>query len=120
MLYRILGLDDWNRTLEDGTAPRCGADERDGFVHLSTAETYLETANLYFEASEEPVVLEINPALLGDALKWETVASRNHQEFPHLYAPGIPLHAVRKVVQLHEGNAGFEAGEILYSQPAAP
>ena len=78
-IFRIVGLDDWHKALETGQVPRCGSDERDGFVHLSTAQTYLQTANLYFEVSEKPVVLEIDPSMLGDDLKWEAVQSREGQ-----------------------------------------
>ena len=69
MLYRIVPLEEWHITRREGQVPRGGADERDGFVHLSTADTYLETANLYFEPDEVPVALEIDPSALGEAKK---------------------------------------------------
>ena len=106
-LYRIVGLEDWETAQKEGRVPRCGADDRDGFVHLSTQANYLETADLYFEPAEQPVALEIDPTALGDALKWERVETRGGAEFPHLYAPGIPTTAVRAVLILAPTASGF-------------
>ena len=110
-LYRVVSLEDWEQAQKLGRVPRCGADARDGFVHLSTEETVIETANLYFEISEAPLALVIDPGHLGDDLKWEAVASRAGATFPHLYSEGIPLSAVRAVISLDysEGN-GFTCG----------
>ena len=118
LLYRIVGLEDWDIAQRQGHVPRCGSDERDGFVHLSTAETYLETADLYFVPAEDPVVLEIDAQALGSALRWEAVETRGGTQFPHLYAPGIPLAAVRGVIRLEHGPAGFRKGRRL--PPTSP
>ena len=110
-IYRVVSLEDWEQAQRLGRVPRCGADDRDGFVHLSTEKTFIETANLYFETSEAPLALEIDPKLLGDDLKWEAVASRGDVVFPHLYSEGIPLSAVRAVISLdHSTQSGFTAG----------
>ena len=109
-VYRVMNREDWETTLSTGLVPRCGSDERDGYVHLSTAATVIETANLYFESAEEPVVAEISSAGLGTALRWEPVASRDGEAFPHLYAPGIPLTSIRAVVSLNTGPEGFSLG----------
>ena len=111
-IYRVVSLEDWEQAQKLGRVPRCGADDRDGFVHLSTETTMLETANLYFETSESPLALEIDPKLLGDDLKWEAVESRGGQAFPHLYAEGIPLPAVRAAIVLdHSQESGFTCGQ---------
>ena len=109
-LYRIVAMDDWKAALKQGVVPRCGSDERDGFVHLSTAHTFLETADLYFDPAERPVVLEIDPGPLGEDLVWEVVDGRGGRAFPHLYAPGIPLASVREVIQLDHNGANFACG----------
>ena len=110
-LYRVVSLEDWEQAQRLGRVPRCGSDERDGFVHLSTEETFIETANLYFEISEAPLALEIDPEHLGNDLKWERVASRGDVAFPHLYTEGIPLSAVRAVISLdYDRENGFACG----------
>ena len=110
-VYRVISGEDWEQTKFSDVVPRGGADARDGFVHLSTEDTVLETANLYFEASENPVLVEINTKELGKALRWEAVESRDGKVFPHLYAAGIPMAAVRGVVVLEHSSEGFSLGE---------
>ena len=111
VIYRVVASEDWERTKTQGIVPLGGSDERDGFVHMSTQETMLETANRYFEPKEQPVVLEVEADALGDALKWEPVESRDGVMFPHLYSDGIPLYAIRAVVCLaHSADAGFSCG----------
>jgi len=109
-LYRIVGALDWKAGLDSGTVPRCGSDERDGFVHLSTEESFLETADLYFDPTEEPLALEIDPSALGSNLKWEVVEKRGGAAFPHLYAPGIPASSVIAVIRLDHDGARFSRG----------
>ena len=119
-VYRVISGEDWEQTKLRALVPRCGADERDGFVHLSTEETLLETANLYFEPGEEPVVLEVDVAALGESLKWEPVESRGGALFPHLYAAGIPMASVRAMVALVHTTEGFTLGERTELQQVSP
>lgn len=118
LVYRVMSSDDWDATLRTGIVPRCGADERDGYVHLSTADTVVETANLYFEPDENPVVAEVVSAALGAALRWEVVADRGGACFPHLYSEGIPLSTIRGVISLRLDADGFALGHrrAIHSQ----
>ena len=75
-VYRVISGEDWEIAQRTGVVPRCGADQRDGFVHLSTADTMLETANLYFEPVEAPLIIEVLTSRLGDALQWVLSRSR--------------------------------------------
>jgi uncharacterized protein (DUF952 family) len=117
-LYRIVAQIDWQTTRREGQVPTSESDQSDGFVHLSTAETFLETADLYFKPAENPMALEIDPRLLGEALKWEVVEQRGGTIFPHLYAPGIPLAAIRAVIDLDHTPSGFSAGKRSLAQQA--
>ena len=110
VVYRVISKEDWEITKHVGIVPRCGSDERDGYVHLSTAETMLQTANLYFVPAEEPLIIELHSPTLGAALRWEKVASRNDHIFPHLYSKGIPYHAVTACIELVVHNQGFVLG----------
>ena len=112
-VYRVISRADWIEAQRSGAVPLCGADARDGFIHLSTADTMLETANLYFQPDEEPLILEIATSALGDALRWEVVAHRSGQSFPHLYAPHIPTRAVLQVYPLRVSSKGFCLGDPL-------
>ena len=113
LIYRVISGDDWEQTKASDLVPRCGADERDGFIHLSTRETIVETANLYFEPAEQPVVLEVDVVELGPALKWEPVESRGGVLFPHLYTAGITMASIRAVTVLDYSEQGFSLGERI-------
>ena len=116
VVYRVISKEDWKIAKQVGRVPRCGSDERDGYVHLSTAETMLQTANLYFEPAEEPLIIELQSQALGKSLRWEKVASQN-QSFPHLYAEGIPYHAVTACIELVVHNQGFALGPRIALKP---
>ncbi|MFT5354336.1 MAG: hypothetical protein ACI9KE_001541 [Polyangiales bacterium] len=57
-------------------------DERDGFVHLSSADQVAGTAAKYF-AGENVVLVALSVESMGDALRYEE--SRGGALFPHLY-----------------------------------
>jgi uncharacterized protein (DUF952 family) len=112
IIYRIVPSSDWQLTLENGLVPLGPVDKRDGFVHMSTEQTLIETANLYFKPDDKPVVLEVVVAKLEAELKWEPAASRGGALFPHLYAEGIPLTAIQATVELqHSEENGFSFGQ---------
>ncbi len=71
-----------------GGAP---VDLADGFIHFSTKAQVAETAARHFAGEDNLLLVAVDAAQLGDALKWEP--SRGDQLFPHLYAP-LPLTAV--------------------------
>ena len=109
-VYRVISGEDWEFAQRTGIVPRCGADDRDGFVHLSTKDTMLETANLYFEPDEKPLIIEIIAERLGADLRWEEVSSRQGDLFPHFYAHGIPGDAVSATLELIVDDGGFKLG----------
>ena len=63
-------------------------DQRDGFIHLSTREQLPGTLSKHFAGEEDVVILALDPAEMGDALRWEP--SRGGELFPHLYGALIP------------------------------
>jgi uncharacterized protein (DUF952 family) len=73
----------------------------EGFVHCSTAEQLLATAERYFSHLEEVHVLELDTAKLGAELLCEQPAGplSPKELFPHLYGP-IEARAVVRVCRL--------------------
>ena len=118
VVYRVISNEDWEITKHVGRVPRCGSDERDGYVHLSTADTMLQTANLYFEPAERPLIIELHSRALGAALRWEKEASLDDQLFPHLYSEGIPYHAVTACIELVPHSQGFALGPRVALKPS--
>jgi uncharacterized protein (DUF952 family) len=84
-VYKILKAGAWAAAQRAGRFPGAGIDLADGYIHLSTAAQAGETARLHFAGQPDLVLLRIDAAALGAALKWEP--SRGGQLFPHLYAP---------------------------------
>ena len=74
---------DWENAIETGRYHGSELDQRDGFIHFSTAGQVRETAALHLEGIQDLGLLQIEADSLGDALKWEP--SRGGILFPHLY-----------------------------------
>ena len=83
-------------------------DRADGFIHLSARDQVAETLALHYADAPRLAVAEIDPAALGDSLRWER--SRGGALFPHAYGP-IPWSAVRRVHLIRKGEDGWMLGE---------
>jgi uncharacterized protein (DUF952 family) len=90
-IYKICPDSLWQAAQAAGDFVGSEHDMRDGFIHFSTAEQLSETAQKYFVGQPNLLLLTVDAALLGDALKYEP--SRDGALFPHLYAP-LTLSAV--------------------------
>jgi uncharacterized protein (DUF952 family) len=84
-VYKILSGVAWAAAERSGRFEGAGIDLADGYIHLSTAAQAPETARLHFSGQADLVLLRIDAARLGAALRWEP--SRGGQPFPHLYGP---------------------------------
>lgn len=108
-VFRIVPAADWPAVEAAGAMAPSPLDEADGFIHLSDVDTVLETARRYYPPETHPMVLEINADVLGEALRWEHVASRD-AHFPHLYAFALRLDAVVALHELLPDNGGYRWG----------
>jgi uncharacterized protein (DUF952 family) len=84
-VYKIAARADWDAAVRVGAFAGAAIDLRDGYIHLSTAAQAQETARLHFAGQAGLVLLRIDAAALGAALRWEP--SRSGALFPHLYGP---------------------------------
>lgn len=96
-IYKIMAAGEWADARAAGVYAGSEHDRRDGFIHFSTAEQAAETAAKHFAGQANLLLLTIDAAKLGEALKWEP--SRGGALFPHLYA-ALPLAAVVAVEEL--------------------
>jgi len=76
--------------------------ERHGFVHCCFREQLTETATWWFDAGDDLVALELDPAAFTAELRLEASPSR---WYPHLYGP-IDGGAVVAVHELARGSGG--------------
>lgn len=92
-------------------------DERDGFVHLSSAHQVAGTAAKYF-ADENVVLVALSVESLGDTLRFEE--SRGGALFPHLYGAIMRAMVVSTTpVEWVEGAHAFASEFTEAEAPAA-
>ena len=76
--------------------------ESEGFIHCSTREQVLRTAERFFAGRTGLVLLCIEAVRLGDRLRYEAA---DGESFPHCYGP-IPLEAIPAVIAFPCENDG--------------
>lgn len=102
-IYKIHPAADWREAEALGRFRGAPVDLADGYIHFSTAAQARETAAKHFARREGLLLIAVDAARLGDALRWEP--SRGGQLFPHLYGD-LDLQAVRWVQPLPLGADG--------------
>ena len=96
-IYKICSASAWREAERQGVYRGSADDQRDGFIHFSTAAQIPETARKHFHGQTALFLVEVEEAALGNALRWER--SRNEELFPHLYGE-LDLGAVTAVHQI--------------------
>ena len=100
-IYHICRREEWEAAQAAGRYSGSSQDTADGFIHFSTAAQLEESAARHRANQSGLVLLAVDPAALGAALKWES--SRRGQMFPHLYGE-LPFAALRDVWDLPLGS----------------
>jgi uncharacterized protein (DUF952 family) len=111
LIYKILRADEWEALLDLGETDGAPIDVTDGYIHFSTAEQVRETAAKHFAGEEDLMILCLESATLGPALKWEP--SRGGALFPHLYGK------LRLDDVLWEENLRLEDGVHVFPEDVA-
>jgi len=91
-IYKICDRAEWRAAETGEVFLGTDADERDGFIHFSTAAQLPGTLAKHYADKADLVLVAVDADVLGLTLVWER--SRGGDFFPHLYAP-LPLSAVR-------------------------
>ena len=92
IIYKIVPAPLWRASEKAGSFAGSPVDERDGFIHFSTAAQVRETAAKHFSGVTDLLLVAVAAEDLD--LRWEP--SRGGDLFPHLYE-ALPLSAVRWV-----------------------
>ena len=90
-IYKLCQAALWRDAEQAGVFAGSSIDRADGYIHFSTAVQVAETAALYFRGENDLLLVAVDGARLGPALRYE--ASRGGALFPHLYS-ALPLSAV--------------------------
>lgn len=91
LIFKIEAGQAWREAEQAGVYRGAQIDHRDGFIHFSAASQVRGTLEKYFAGRGDLVLVAVDAARCGDALKWEV--SRGGERFPHLYA-SLPMAAV--------------------------
>ncbi|NQV81171.1 MAG: DUF952 domain-containing protein [Alphaproteobacteria bacterium] len=91
MIYHVCKAADWVLAQTAGHYTGSADDTRDGFIHFSALAQLRESVARHRAGQNGLVLLVVDPAPLGETLKWEP--SRGGALFPHLYG-ALPLSAV--------------------------
>lgn len=102
-IYKICPAPLWREAEAAGSFAGAAIDLTDGYIHFSTAAQAVETAAKHFSGQDDLLLVAVDGAALGPALKYEP--SRGGALFPHLYA-ALPMTAVRWVKPLPLGADG--------------
>ncbi|MDP2763479.1 MAG: DUF952 domain-containing protein [Brevundimonas sp.] len=112
--YKLVDRAEWTAALAAGAYAGSAVDRADGYIHMSTADQLAETARRHYAGQDDLVLVEVDLAPLGEALKWE--ASRGGDLFPHLFAhlparidaPQRPLSVdAEGVMRFEDGTVGW-------------
>ncbi len=93
-IYKICTASEWREAVAAGVYRGSAVDGRDGFIHFSTGAQLAETLRRHFAGQRDLVLVEVDAADLGEALRWEP--SRGGDLFPHLYGE-LPASLARRV-----------------------
>jgi uncharacterized protein (DUF952 family) len=108
--YKVLTADQYDQFKAEGLFKGAPIDLTDGYIHMSTRDQAAETVARHFAGQDRLVMLMIDLAPFGDAVRWEV--SRGGALFPHLYGD-LPMSAVagKVILRLDEqGKHLFPAG----------
>jgi uncharacterized protein (DUF952 family) len=103
MIYHMCRAEEWRAAEKTGCYLGSSQDLADGFIHFSTASQIVMSAARHRAGQHDLVLLAVDPAGLGAALRWEM--ARGGELFPHLHG-ALPCAAVRSVDPLPLGGDG--------------
>ena len=110
-IYKIVSSAAWREAEAAGLFHGAPVDLVDGFIHFSAADQVEETAAKHFAGQSDLLLVTVEAARLGDALKWEP--SRGGALFPHLYAPLDPRAALSARPLLARPDGGHDFSGLL-------
>jgi uncharacterized protein (DUF952 family) len=103
-IYKICDASAWREAERQGVFRGSADDQRDGYIHFSTAAQVPDTARKHYFGKTGLFLIAVDADALGEALRWEP--SRDDELFPHLYGD-LDLGAVTAVLDLRARSDGY-------------
>ena len=116
-IYHMCTLSEWRTAEAEGVYNGSSQDASDGYIHFSTAAQVATSAARHRAGQTGLVLLSVDPALLGDALKWGQ--ARGGDLFPHLHGP-LAVSVVSAADDLPLGADGRHVFPPGFPPPADP
>lgn len=112
-VYKILREDEWDSALQTGKIIT-DLDNKDGFIHLSTATQLAITLSFFFQDSDVVLLLQLDLAKIDQSkLKFEEPypnKGKRRSAFPHLYS-GLSTDQISNIWTLEKGS--FKVPEVV-------
>lgn len=102
-IYHITEKEIWREAVDKGIYDFCGL-ETEGFIHCSTWEQTLPTANKHFKDKDNLILLKIHTPDIKSEIKFENT-SGGEELYPHIYGP-IDFKAVVGFYKFVRANTG--------------
>jgi len=97
-IFHLAIPDDWVDAFQTGAyrmSTRGMTLDEVGFIHCSTRDQLVDTANRFYGDLDQLVVLTIDPLLVPSRIVLEAPAPGVDDMFPHIYGP-LPIAAVNQ------------------------
>ncbi len=105
-IFHITTREDWNRAQAEGVY-RAESLATEGFIHCSTREQVVRTANRFFRAQTGLVLLSIDTDGVAPEIRYEN-SEGDGELFPHIYGE-LNTDAVEQVLGFEPDRAGHFA-----------
>lgn len=103
LIYKIMTSEEWAAFQSSKIFHGSQVDIEDGFIHFSTKDQTIETANKHFNGQKGLLLVAVDEGELSEKLIYE--ASRGGQLFPHLYEP-LHMSAVKNSAEFEADTNG--------------
>lgn len=106
-VFHIVSKDDW-ATYSSGDSYSPASLKTEGFIHMSTRDQVIGSADLFFKGRVDLLLLEVEIFKSDQNLKWEPAADGSVPKetlFPHYYSK-LPIDAVKKIFKFQPKTDG--------------
>jgi uncharacterized protein (DUF952 family) len=102
-LYKVLTKNEWSIAQKSGLI-EVEIDQKDGFIHLSTARQLPGTLSLYFANYDSLFLLKLNLSQRAEGLVYEAPSASSGRGglFPHLYSE-LGIDQIAQVWEIKRG-----------------
>lgn len=107
-IVAITNTEIWQRAQQSGSYTQSTLDESMeavGFLHCTSPDQTIATANRHFTDREDVILLLINLEKVASEVRFEAAKSGRPGLFPHIYGP-LNIDAVYATLQLEKNESG--------------